>query len=186
MREFYAPLGMSRTMYQPRSKGYYKDVAPTEVDSYFRNTIVCGDVHDQNATLMGGIAGHAGLFSTANDLAILLQMNLQMGYYAGKKYFEPWTIPIFTTPQSVENRRGMGWDKPITGTEEGPTSKFASASTFGHTGFTGAAIWADPAEELVFVFLCNRTYPDSSNFKLIEENIRTRIQDIVYQSILEP
>ncbi|WP_305981769.1 glycoside hydrolase family 3 N-terminal domain-containing protein [Roseivirga thermotolerans] len=186
MREFYAPLGMSRTMYQPRSKGYYKDVAPTEVDSYFRNTIVCGDVHDQNATLMGGIAGHAGLFSTANDLAILLQMNLQMGYYAGKKYFEPWTIPIFSTPQSVENRRGMGWDKPITGTEEGPTSKFASASTFGHTGFTGAAIWADPAEELVFVFLCNRTYPDSSNFKLIEENIRTRIQDMVYQSILEP
>ena len=135
---------------------------------------------------MGGVAGHAGLFSNANDLAILLQMNMQMGQYADKKYLNAWTIPIFTTPQSMENRRGLGWDKPITGTEDGPTSKYASASTFGHTGFTGASVWADPAEELVFVFLCNRTYPDSENFKLIEENVRTRIQDMVYQSILEP
>lgn len=185
-REFYQPLGMNRTMYLPREKGFYADVAPTEVDAYFRNTIVCGDVHDQNATLMGGIAGHAGLFSNANDLAILLQMNMQMGMYAEKQYFNTWTIPIFTSAQTMENRRGLGWDKPITGTDEGPTSKYASASTFGHTGFTGAAVWADPAEELVFVFLCNRTYPDSENFKLIEKNVRTRIQDIVYQSILEP
>lgn len=185
-REFYQPLGLSRTMYLPTEKGFYSEIAPTEVDAYFRNTIVCGTVHDQNATLMGGIAGHAGLFSNANDLAILLQMNMQMGQYADKQYFNAWTIPIFTTPQSMENRRGMGWDKPITGTEDGPTSKYASASTFGHTGFTGASIWADPAEELVFIFLCNRTYPDSENFKLIEENVRTRIQDIVYQSILEP
>lgn len=185
-REFYQPLGLSRTMYLPTEKGFYSEIAPTEVDAYFRNTIVCGTVHDQNATLMGGIAGHAGLFSNANDLAILLQMNMQMGQYADKQYFNAWTIPIFTTPQSMENRRGMGWDKPITGTEDGPTSKYSSASTFGHTGFTGASIWADPAEELVFIFLCNRTYPDSENFKLIEENVRTRIQDIVYQSILEP
>lgn len=185
-KEFYQPLGLSRTMYLPTEKGFFAEVAPTEVDAYFRNTIVCGIVHDQNATLIGGIAGHAGLFSNANDLAILLQMNLQMGQYADKKYLNAWTIPIFTTPQSMENRRGMGWDKPITGTEDGPTSKYSSASTFGHTGFTGASIWADPAEELVFVFLCNRTYPDSENFKLIEENVRTRIQDMVYQSILEP
>lgn len=185
-REFYQPLGMNRTMYLPKQKGFYKDIAPTEVDEYFRNTIVCGDVHDQNATLMGGVAGHAGLFSNATDLAVLLQMNLQMGKYAGRQFFEPWTIPIFTSAQNMENRRGLGWDKPITATEDGPTSKYASASTFGHTGFTGASVWADPAEELIFVFLCNRTYPDSDNFKLIEENIRTRIQDIVYRSILEP
>lgn len=185
-REFYQPLGLSHTMYLPTEKGFFSEIAPTEVDAYFRNTIVCGTVHDQNATLMGGVAGHAGLFSNANDLAILLQMNMQMGQYAGQQYLNAWTIPIFTTPQSMENRRGMGWDKPITGTEDGPTSKYASASTFGHTGFTGASIWADPAEELVFIFLCNRTYPDSENFKLIEENVRTRIQDIVYQSILEP
>lgn len=185
-REFYQPLGLSRTMYLPTEKGFFSEIAPTEVDAYFRNTIVCGTVHDQNATLMGGVAGHAGLFSNSNDLAILLQMNMQMGQYAGQQYLNAWTIPIFTTPQSMENRRGMGWDKPITGTEDGPTSKYASASTFGHTGFTGASIWADPAEELVFIFLCNRTYPDSENFKLIEENVRTRIQDIVYQSILEP
>lgn len=185
-REFYQPLGLSRTMYLPTEKGFFSEIAPTEVDAYFRNTIVCGTVHDQNATLMGGVAGHAGLFSNSNDLAILLQMNMQMGQYAGQQYLNAWTIPIFTTPQSMENRRGMGWDKPITGTEDGPTSKYASASTFGHTGFTGASIWADPAEELVFIFLCNRTYPDSDNFKLIEENVRTRIQDVVYQSILEP
>lgn len=185
-REFYRPLGMSRTTYLPVDMGFYSDIAPTEVDNYFRNDVVCGVVHDQNASLMGGIAGHAGLFSNANDLAILMQMNLNMGSYAGKKYFNDWTIPIFTMPQSVNNRRGMGWDKPITGTDEGPTGQLASASTFGHTGFTGASVWADPEEELIFIFLCNRTYPDSENFKLLEENIRTRIQDIVYSSIVEP
>lgn len=185
-REFYGPLGLSRTMYLPLEKGYGKDIAPSEVDDYFRNTIVCGSVHDQNATLMGGVAGHAGLFSNANDLAILMQMNMQMGEYAEKKYFQNWTIPIFTSAQYMENRRGLGWDKPITGTDEGPTSKYSSASTFGHTGFTGAAVWADPAEELVFVFLCNRTYPESNNFKLLEENVRTRIHDLLYESIFEP
>ncbi len=185
-REFYGPLGLSRTMYLPLEKGYGKDIAPSEVDDYFRNTIVCGSVHDQNATLMGGIAGHAGLFSNANDLAILMQMNMQMGEYAEKKYFHNWTIPIFTSAQYMENRRGLGWDKPITGTDEGPTSKYSSASTFGHTGFTGAAVWADPAEELVFVFLCNRTYPESDNFKLLEENVRTRVHDLLYESIFEP
>ncbi|WP_236017477.1 glycoside hydrolase family 3 N-terminal domain-containing protein [Roseivirga sp. E12] len=185
-REFYGPLGLSRTMYLPLEKGYGKDIAPSEVDDYFRNTIVCGSVHDQNATLMGGIAGHAGLFSSANDLAILMQMNMQMGEYAEKKYFQNWTIPIFTSAQYMENRRGLGWDKPITGTDEGPTSKYSSASTFGHTGFTGAAVWADPAEELVFVFLCNRTYPESDNFKLLEDNVRTRIHDLLYESIFEP
>jgi beta-N-acetylhexosaminidase len=173
-------------MYLPLAKGYGKDIAPSEVDDYFRNAIVCGSVHDQNATLMGGVAGHAGLFSTANDLAIIMQMNMQMGEYAGKRYFQNWTIPIFTSAQNMENRRGLGWDKPITGTDEGPTSQYSSASTFGHTGFTGAAVWADPAKELVFVFLCNRTYPESDNFKLLEENVRTRIHDLLYKSIFEP
>ena len=185
-REFYHSLGLNSTVFLPLEKGYNKDIAPTEVDDYFRNMVVCGSVHDQNATLMGGIAGHAGLFSNANDLAILMQMNMQMGEYAGTRYFNNWTIPIFTSAQFLENRRGLGWDKPITGTDEGPTSQYASASTFGHTGFTGAAVWADPAEELVFVFLTNRTYPESENFKLIEDNVRTRIHDLLYQSIFEP
>lgn len=184
--EFYRPLGLNRTVFLPLEKGYNREIAPTEVDDYFRNVVVCGSVHDQNATLMGGVAGHAGLFSTANDLAILMQMNMEMGEYADTNYFQKWTIPIFTSAQYVDNRRGLGWDKPITGTDDGPTSKFASSSTFGHTGFTGAAVWADPAEELVFVFLTNRTYPDSDNFKLIEENVRTRIHDLLYQSIFEP
>ena len=184
--EFYQPLGLRSTTFLPKEKGFYKDVVPSEVDDYFRNTIVCAEVNDQNTILTGGIAGHAGLFSTANDLAILMQMNMQMGHYAGQQYFNNWTIPIFTSAQNMENRRGLGWDKPITGTEDGPTSKFSSASTFGHTGYTGAAIWADPSEELIFVFLCNRTYPESENFKLIQDNVRTRIHDLLYKAILEP
>jgi len=184
--EFYKPLGLRSTTFLPREKGFYTDVVPSEVDDYFRNTIVCAEVNDQNTILTGGIAGHAGLFSTANDLAILMQMNMQMGQYAGNQYFNNWTIPIFTSAQNMENRRGLGWDKPITGTKDGPTSKFSSASTFGHTGYTGAAIWADPAEELVFIFLCNRTYPESENFKLIEDNVRTRIHDLLYKATMEP
>ncbi len=185
-REFYEPLGMHQTVYLPLEKGFYKNIAPSEVDNYFRNAVICGEVNDQNAALMGGIAGHAGLFSNAQDLAILMQMNLQMGNYGGQQYFQPWTVPIFTSKQKEDNRRGLGWDKPLTGTEEGPTGKLASASTFGHTGFTGAAVWADPQEELLYIFLCNRTYPDNNNFKLLEGNIRTRIQDLIYHSIIEP
>lgn len=185
-REFYEPLGMHQTVYLPLEKGFYEQIAPSEVDNYFRKKVICGTVNDQNAALMGGIAGHAGLFSNAKDLAILMQMNLQMGNYGGKQYFEPWTVPIFTSKQAEDNRRGLGWDKPITGTEDGPTGKLASSSTFGHTGFTGAAVWADPQEELLYIFLCNRTYPDNNNFKLLEDNVRTRIQDLIYQSIIEP
>lgn len=185
-REFYEPLGMHQTVYLPLEKGFYEGIAPSEVDNYFRNTVICGEVNDQNAALMGGIAGHAGLFSNARDLAILMQMNLQLGNYGGQQYFQPWTVPIFTSKQGEDNRRGLGWDKPITGTEDGPTGKLASASTFGHTGFTGAAVWADPQEDFLYIFMCNRTYPDSNNFKLLEDNIRTRIQDLIYQSIIEP
>jgi beta-glucosidase-like glycosyl hydrolase/CubicO group peptidase (beta-lactamase class C family) len=185
-REFYKPLGLNTTTFLPLENGFYHEIAPTEVDNYFRNTVVCGQVNDQNAALMGGIAGHAGLFSNSNDLAIIMQMNLNMGQYAGKRYFSDWTVPIFTTPQSMDNRRALGWDKPITATDEGPTSRYSSASTFGHTGFTGGSIWADPAEELIFIFLSNRTYPESGNLKLIQTNVRTRIHDVVYRSILEP
>ena len=126
---------------------------------------------------------HDGLFSNASDLAILMQMNLQNGVYGGRQFFEPTTIPQFVQQQYDENRRGMGWDKPVVGQEEGPTSRHASGSTFGHTGFTGTAAWADPENELVFIFLSNRIYPDASNAKLITANIRTRIQDLVYESI---
>jgi len=182
-KNIYGPLGLKTLGYLPLDHHDQAQIAPTEADDYFRNALVQGTVHDQGAAMMGGIAGHAGLFSNAHDLAVLMQMNLQNGSYGGQQFFEPTTIPQFVLQQYAENRRGMGWDKPVVGLEAGPTSRHASASTFGHTGFTGTAAWADPENELVFIFLSNRIYPDASNAKLITANIRTRIQDLVYESM---
>ena len=144
--------------------------------------MVQGFVHDPGAAMYGGVAGHAGVFSNANDLAKIFQMNLQDGYYGGHQYLQPGVVKMFSTPPFENNRRGIGWDKPkLDG--DGPTSDYAPASTFGHTGFTGTAAWADPEFNLIYIFLSNRTFPDSSNFKLIKNNIRTRIQDIIYESL---
>lgn len=181
--EFYSPLGLQSLTYLPREKTYYNNIAPTEEDKLFRDALVCGMVHDQGAAMVGGVAGHAGLFANAHDLAILMQMNMQMGYYGGTAFFEKATIPQFTARQFQGNRRGMGWDKPSIDIKNGPTSKFASASTFGHTGFTGTAVWADPENELIYIFLSNRTYPDATNTKLLTTDVRTRIQDLIYESI---
>ena len=181
--KFYTPLGLENLGYLPLERHKEEQIAPTEADDYFRKGLVRGTVHDQGAAMIGGIAGHAGLFSNAYDLAVLMQMNLQKGVYAGKKYFEPNTIPRFAARQYQSNRRGMGWDKPIVGLDEGPTSRYASASTFGHTGFTGTAAWADPEHELIFIFLANRIYPDATNTKLMKENFRTRVQDVIYESL---
>ncbi len=181
--QIYAPLGLQTLTYLPREKEFYDQIAPTEDDEAFRDALVCGLVHDQGAAMVGGIAGHAGLFSNAHDLAILMQMNLQLGNYGGKAFFQKETIPQFTAQQYQGNRRGMGWDKPDITLNGGPTSKYASNSTFGHTGFTGTAVWADPENELVYIFLSNRIYPDASNTKLLSSNVRTRIQDLIYESI---
>jgi beta-N-acetylhexosaminidase len=131
------------------------------------------------------VAGHAGLFGNANDLAKLGQMLLQKGYYGGQQYFKPETVNYFTSKQFDTNRRGLGWDKPVQSEWNSPTSIFASPETFGHTGFTGTCIWIDPKFDLVYVFLSNRVYPDRSNTKLSTLNIRSRIQDVIYQSIFE-
>lgn len=180
---FYGPLGLKTLSYKPLDRFSEEQIAPTEVDDYFRQHLLRGTVHDQGAAMIGGVAGHAGLFSNAYDLAVLMQMNLQNGVYAGKQYFQPNTIPQFAARQYQNNRRGMGWDKPIVGLDEGPTSRYASATTFGHTGFTGTAAWADPEHELVYIFLANRIYPDASNTKLMTGNFRTKVQDLIYQSI---
>lgn len=180
---FYTPLGLKTLAYHPLEKHPVEQIAPTEADDYFRQHLVQGTVHDQGAAMIGGIAGHAGLFSNAYDLAVLMQMNLQKGIYAGKRYFDSQTIPQFAARQYQSNRRGMGWDKPIVGLDEGPTSRYASASTFGHTGFTGTAAWADPEQDLVYIFLANRIYPDASNTKLMRGNFRTKVQDLIYESI---
>ena len=181
--QFYAPLGLRTLTYLPMKKDFYEEIAPTELDNYFRNTLICGRVHDQGAAMIGGIAGHAGLFSNANDLAILMQMNMQQGYYGGKRYFQKKTVPAFSSQQYETNRRGMGWDKPIVGQDAGPTSRYASHATFGHTGFTGTAAWADPEHQLIYIFLSNRVYPDADNAKLLTTNVRTRIQNVIYESI---
>ena len=160
------------------------NIAPTEADRKLRNEQVQGFVHDRNAALLGGVAGQAGLFGNANDVAKILQLQLNGGCYNGQRYLKSSTLEQFLSRQYDNNRRALGWDRP--GPEpDGPVSVLASDETFGHTGFTGGSIWADPKENLIFVFLSNRVYPSAENTKLIDLNIRTRIQDLVYRSIIK-
>ncbi len=182
-QNYYRPLGLSTMTYLPLCKFPIDRIAPTEDDKYFRNALICGTVHDQGAAMFGGIAGHAGIFSNATDLAIMAQMNLQNGYYGGTRYLQESTLPKFTKQQSSQNRRGLGWDKPERTGRPGPTSRYASVDAYGHTGFTGTAVWVDPEFDLVYVFLSNRIHPKANNFKLIKSNIRTRIQDAIYESL---
>jgi CubicO group peptidase (beta-lactamase class C family) len=181
-QNFYAPMGMNSMGFLPLCRFPEDIIAPTEFDTSWRLSHVRGMVHDQGAALYGGVAGHAGLFSNANDLAKIMQMNLQGGNYGGIKFLEPGVIQSFITKQYMPSRRGIGWDKP-TDNAQGPTSRYASFDTFGHTGFTGTATWADPEFGLVYVFLSNRINPSAENRILLDENIRSRIHDIVYESI---
>ncbi|XWN35564.1 MAG: glycoside hydrolase family 3 N-terminal domain-containing protein [Roseivirga sp.] len=178
---FYAPLGVTTT-YRPLQKFAVHAIAPAEEDMALRNTLIHGTVHDPMAALYGGVAGNAGLFSNANSLAIILQMNLQDGYYGGKRYLEKGVVTQFAAKHSKNSRRGLGWDKP-TGIGTGPTSVYASPDTYGHSGFTGTTAWVDPQYDLVYVFLSNRTYPDADNPKLATTNVRTRIHDVVYEAM---
>jgi beta-glucosidase-like glycosyl hydrolase/CubicO group peptidase (beta-lactamase class C family) len=182
-QNLYEPLGSTTTGYLPLQRFLRKQIAPTEDDKLFRKSLLVGTVHDQGAAMHGGVAGHAGLFSDANDLAKLGQMLLQQGSYGGYQYYKPETVRTFTQKQFVTSRRGLGWDKPIPNDHNSPTSLYASPDTFGHTGFTGTCIWVDPEFDLVYVFLSNRVHPDMTNNKLMSANIRPRIQDVIYKSI---
>ncbi|MCX8490115.1 MAG: serine hydrolase, partial [Cyclobacteriaceae bacterium] len=182
-QNFYSPLGGYTMGYLPRQKFPASRIAPTENDQLFRKRLLVGYVHDQGAAMHGGIAGHAGLFGTANDMAKLGQMWLRKGSYGKQQFFKPETLELFTTKQYADSRRGLGWDKPVASDPAGPTSIYASPQTFGHTGFTGTCIWVDPAFDLVYVFLSNRVYPDMNNNKILDANIRPRIQDVIYQSM---
>ena len=182
-QNLYDPLGLNTLTYRPLCQYSLDRIAPTEDDHYFRNQLVRGMVHDPGAAMYGGIAGHAGLFSNAFDLGVLMQMNLQGGYYGGDHYYTPNTLQEFTSQQFEENRRGLGWDKPSYNEDYEVTSHYASPATFGHTGFTGTAVWVDPHFDLVYVFLSNRVYPKASNVKLIKNNIRTRIHNKIYEAI---
>jgi len=182
-QNYYTPLGLTTMTYKPAEKFPLDRIAPTENDVLFRKKLVRGNVHDQGAAMLGGVGGHAGLFSNARDVGILMQMNLQNGYYGGLRYLLPETLGTFSRKQFDKNRRGLGWDKPEPD-GNGPTSDFVSPRTYGHTGFTGTAAWVDPDQNLVYVFLSNRVYPDASNTRLIRTNVRTAIQDVIYKAIL--
>jgi len=181
---FYKPLGASKLTYKPLEK-FSKDViVPTENDMHFRKKLVHGTVHDPGAAMLGGVAGHAGLFSNANDLAKLFQMYLNNGSYGGERYIDSAVVADFTRIQFKEedNRRGAGFDKPSE-TDYGPTCSCVSYSSFGHSGFTGTLVWADPEKEIVYIFLSNRVYPDAENKKLIRMNIRTDIMQVIYDAM---
>lgn len=181
-QEIYEPIGAVAMSYLPLRRFPASSIAPTEDDRLFRKSLLRGYVHDQGAAMHGGVAGHAGLFGTALDLAKMGQMWLQEGTYGNDRFFQPSTLQLFTRRQFRSSRRGLGWDKPAGGSE-GPTSASASAETFGHTGFTGTCIWVDPEHELVYVFLSNRVHPDMNNNKLISGNIRPRVQEVLYRAI---
>jgi len=183
---FYESLGANHTMYNPNNKVSNKNIVPTEEDNYYRYQKIQGYVHDMGAAMQGGIGGHAGVFSNANDVAKIMQMYLQKGFYGGKRYLQPETIDKFNTCYYCDdnNRRGIGFDKPQLG-EAGPTCGCISMTSFGHSGFTGTYAWADPEEEIVYVFLANRTYPVAGKNLLLKEDIRTNIQAAIYEAIEE-
>ncbi len=185
---FYKRLGAGTLCFNPLNKFDRFRIAPTEDDKLFRHQKLRGYVHDQRAAMFGGIAGHAGLFGNALDLAKLFQMNLNNGTYGDEYYISEKTLDLFTRERhGIEgSRRGLGFDKPEPDiTKPGPSCASASPVSYGHTGFTGTMVWVDPQYDLVYVFLSNRVCPDASNNRLIEMNIRTDIQQIIYNSIMD-
>ncbi len=183
---FYESLGANHTMYNPYHTISNKKIVPTEIDDYYRYQEIHGYVHDMGAAMQDGIGGHAGIFSNANDVAKIMQMYLQKGFYGGKRYLKSKTIDKFNTAYYKDKnvRRGVGFDKPQLG-DKGPTCGCVSMESFGHSGFTGTYTWADPKTEIVYVFLANRTYPKADNNILLKENIRTNIQALIYESIID-
>ncbi len=182
MDEFYKPLGMNKAGFNPRLRFPKEAIIPTEDDQLFRKTLLEGYVHDQGAAMVGGVSGHAGLFASSNDLAILFQMLLNRGRYGDMQYFKPETVDMFTVRQSSVSRRGLGFDRWDPESAKGYPSRLASEETYGHTGYTGTCVWVDPKYNLVYIFLSNRVNPGVSA-KLIELNIRGRIQDVIYEAI---
>ena len=180
---FYSPLGMQTTCYNPLAKFPKERIVPTENDNYFRFQTLQGYVHDMGAAMMGGMEGHAGLFSSAEDLAILYQMLLNGGEYGGTRYLDSSTINLWTKKQSSISRRGLGFDKPDK-INTSPTSDYASGLTYGHQGFTGICVWVDPKYDLVYLFLSNRVQPTADPNKLSSEGIRNKIMDVIYESFL--
>lgn len=187
---FYKSLGATTLGFTPKTKNFANNIVPTEIDSLFRKDLTKNWVHDENAALMGGISGNAGVFGSALDLAKVMQMYCNYGYYNYKQYISKSTLKEFTKTQYPENnnRRGLGFDKPLIGNDTLPIHKAypapeVSAESFGHSGFTGTFVWADPTHELVFIFLSNRVYPNRSHRNIYNLNIRPKVQQVFYQAM---
>ena len=183
IEKFYKNLGLQNIGYHPRKKWDINRIPPTEYDTLFRKQLIHGDVHDQGAALLGGIGGHAGVFSNANDVAVIMQLFLNKGVYGGDTLISADIIEKYTSSpfhESNNNRRGIAFDKPVRDGAGGPTCfECASYSSFGHSGFTGNLTWADPESGILYVFLSNRVHPDAENHKLIKMNIRTEIMKVI-------
>lgn len=183
-QNFYQPLGLRHTLFNPWKQNLTEQCAPTENDMTFRGQIVKGYVHDPGAAMLGGVAGHAGLFSTKTDLAVILQMLLNGGTYNGKTYLSRSTVQLFTNYHSTISRRGYCFDKPEKEMGNGgPAADVCNKTTFGHQGFTGTCVWADPATGIIFIFLSNRVYPSADNKLINKLDIRTKAQEYIYKAL---
>ena len=183
-KNFYRPMGLTRIGFNPAQRYARERMLPTENDSAFRKQVVRGFVHDPGAAMYGGVAGHAGVFSNAFDLAALFQMLLNDGEYCGRRYLDSATIKTFTSRQSKISRRGFGFDKPEPDvSKSSPCYDGVPLSVFGHTGFTGTCVWSDPKNNLTYIFLSNRVYPNAENNQLVKMNIRTDLQEVIYKAL---
>ncbi|MBE0653237.1 MAG: serine hydrolase, partial [Bacteroidales bacterium] len=185
---FYSRLGAMRIGYLPLNRFSENEITPTENDVIYRKQLLRGYVHDPGAAMLGGIAGHAGLFSNANDLAKLMQVYLNGGHYGGREFLKKEIIDKYTTRIYSDNgnRRALGFDKPEPDSrKKGPVSCSATLSSYGHTGFTGTIAWMDPEYQLIYIFLSNRLHPNQYNAKLVSENIRTKVQEAIYEAITD-
>lgn len=182
--KLYRPMGLTRIGFKPLGRFPKSCIVPTERDTSFRHELVRGYVHDPGSAMYGGVAGHAGVFSDAFDLAQLMQMLLNKGKYNGRQILLPSSVERFTMRNSSKSRRGLGFDKPEPDpAKQSPTYDKVPLSVFGHTGFTGTSVWSDPDNNLTFIFLSNRVYPSADNPKLVKMNIRTELQKIVYKAL---
>lgn len=190
IKEIYRPLGLQTMGYLPLDRFPYDRIVPTEYDTYFRGQLIHGYVHDPGAAMQGGVGGHAGVFSNAEDLAVVMQMLINGGTYGRKRLLSERVIEEYTRCQFCESeldedRRGAGFDKPVIPEGPGPTCKCVTFDSFGHSGFTGTIAWADPVEDIIYIFLSNRVYPSAENNTLAKMDIRTNIQEEIYR-VLAP
>lgn len=182
---FYRPMGLTHMGYNPLQCFNASRIAPTEYDTLFRRQVVRGYVHDPGAAMYGGVAGHAGVFSTAFDLAALFQMLLNDGMYNGERFLDSATVKLFTSRQTKLSRRGLGFDKPEPDvSKSSPCYDGVPLSVFGHTGFTGTCVWSDHDNNLTYIFLSNRVYPNADNNMLVKMNIRTQLQEVIYKALV--